>query len=168
MSQCRRPGFMGWGGSAGAGWQGETGPPSHPHCDSADRITSLSDALRSAYNSGFGYDGQDRLRTVLRSGDNQTFDVDAARNRTGHARAGASWVYTRVPGSHRLQSVQGTGLSRVFGYSASGEIVSETRPSQHRLRPWRCDWRAAHPQRRLSGSVLRRGVPAVAQLASGL
>lgn len=101
--------------------------------DIADRITSMADALRPAFSSGFGYDAQDRLRTVSRSGDSQSFEVDAAHNRTAHTRAGGSWTYARVPGSHRLQSVQGSGLSRVFAYSASGQVVGESRHDGSRV-----------------------------------
>jgi YD repeat-containing protein len=84
--------------------------------DTADRITLLTDALRTTHSSTFQYDAQDRLRMVLRSGDNQSFTLDDAHNRMVHSRAGGSWSYARVPGSHRLLSVQGTGLSRIFSW----------------------------------------------------
>jgi YD repeat-containing protein len=74
----------------------------------------------------FGYDAADRLTSVSRSGDAQSYSWDTVGNRTGHTRQGASAGYTMSGSSNRLASVGGTQW-RNFGYGASGSVTSEAR-----------------------------------------
>jgi RHS repeat-associated protein len=91
-----------------------------------DTIASLTDAVYPALNASFGYDANDRLQTVARSGDGQSFGWDVADNRTSHTRAGAAATYTLAAGSNRLAAVGGAQW-RSFGYDTVGNVASESR-----------------------------------------
>jgi len=59
-------------------------------CNTTDTIAAMTDSLWPVQNSSFGYDLNDRVSAVTRSGDNQSFTWDLAGNRTAHARAEAA------------------------------------------------------------------------------
>lgn len=93
---------------------------------STDTIASLTDHVYPALDAGFGYDANDRLIAVTRSGDAQSFVWDAADNRTAHSRAGSSATYTLDSTSHRLAAVSGAQW-RNFGYNPIGNVSAEAR-----------------------------------------
>lgn len=88
-----------------------------------DTISALTDGVWPAQSSTFAYDGNDRLRTVTRSGDNQSFEWDKVGNRSLHSRAGSTVGYTASTTSNRLVSLS-TG--RTFVPDAIGNIQSDT------------------------------------------
>jgi len=90
-------------------------------------LSSLTDNAYPALNASFGYDAADRLTSVSRSSDAQSFGVDTAGNRMSHTRQGASYSLTLDPASNRLTSWSGAGQSRSFGYDAVGNVQSESR-----------------------------------------
>lgn len=92
-----------------------------------DLITSISDSISPALSSGIGYDQNDRVGSVSRSGDDQTFSIDQAGNRTSHVRAGVSYAFGLSAQSNRLDSWNGGGKYRNFGYDAVGNLTSEAR-----------------------------------------
>jgi RHS repeat-associated protein len=86
-----------------------------------DTVQSITNHNIGSETSSFGYDANDRLKTVTKnSGDNQGFDWDAVGNRTAHSRAGQSWSYTLQPTANRLQSASGSS-TRNWDYSAAGD-----------------------------------------------
>ena len=89
-----------------------------------DTIASLTDNVYPALNTGFGYDANDRLTSVSRSGDAQAFGLDTVGNRTSHSRAGASASLGLDPAANRLFSVSGSA-TRSFGYDALGNLASD-------------------------------------------
>lgn len=88
-----------------------------------DTVSALSDGVWPAQSSTFAYDGNDRLRTVARSGDNQSFEWDRVGNRTLHSRGNSTVGYTSAPGSNRLV---GLNNGRTFGHDAIGNIHSDS------------------------------------------
>ena len=90
-----------------------------------DNITSINDAVYSSLSSTLGYDANDRLQTVTRSGDNQSFTLDKAGNRTAHVRSSSSLTYTLDPNANRLFTASGSA-SRTFGYDNSGNLGSDS------------------------------------------
>jgi len=95
-------------------------------------LSSLTDNVYPAMNASFGYDPADRLTSVSRSSDAQSFGVDTVGNRTSHTRQGASYSLTLDPASNRLASWSGAGQSRSFGYDAVGNVQSESRSDGNR------------------------------------
>lgn len=93
----------------------------------SDTIKTITDGVFAAQNSTFGKDRVDRVRSVSRSGDAQSFTIDQAGNRTSHTRQGQTYTYTRATNSNRLESWSGAGQSRSFGYDAAGKLASESR-----------------------------------------
>jgi RHS repeat-associated protein len=76
-------------------------------------------------NTAFAYDSADRLKTVSRSGDDQSFVLDKVGNRTSSNRVSTSTTFNRATDSNRLTSVSG-GVARSFTYDAAGNLASET------------------------------------------
>ncbi|MYM87750.1 hypothetical protein GTP91_11215 [Rugamonas sp. FT82W] len=95
--------------------------------DNTDLQTTLTDGVYTNLNTTFGYDRADRLGTVARSGDAQSFSWDASGNRTGQVRQGVSYSYTVDSQSNRLTSWSGGGRTRNFGYDAAGNLTVESR-----------------------------------------
>ena len=93
--------------------------------NTTDTLASLTDNLYAPLNAGFGYDANDRLASVTRSGDAQAFGSDAVGNRTSASRAGAGTAYTLDPNANRIATVSGSA-SRSFGYDAAGNLASDT------------------------------------------
>ena len=96
---------------------------------STDTLSWLTDGIVPALNASFTYDSVDRLKSVTRSGDAQSFVWDKAGNRTSHARAGATNSYTSASGSNRLASIGGA-QPRSFVYDANGNMQSDARTGQ--------------------------------------
>jgi RHS repeat-associated protein len=97
-----------------------------------DTIQTITDNVYPSLNSGFTYDANDRLKTVARSGDAQTFYWDMVGNRTGHQRAGATSAISQVAGTNRNFAIGGA-TARSFGYDLAGNLTSDTRPEGTRL-----------------------------------
>lgn len=75
-------------------------------------------------NSSFGYDSADRLSSVARVGDDQSFAFADLTNRTSQVRQGATHSYGLDGVSNRLMSISG-GSNRSFIYDNSGNLTSE-------------------------------------------
>ena len=75
---------------------------------------------------GFAYDGADRLKSVTRSGDAQSFGWDKTGNRTSHNRAATANTYASSSMSNRLASISGS-QPRSFGYDDNGKLASDAR-----------------------------------------
>lgn len=90
-----------------------------------DTISSLSDSVYPALSASFGYDASDRLSSVARSGDAQSFVWDKVGNRTSQQRAGQSFTYTLASNSNRLSSISGAS-ARAFGYDATGNLTQDS------------------------------------------
>ena len=88
-------------------------------------ISSITDNVYSSQSASFGYDANDRLASVSRSGDAQGFTWDLVGNRTSQQRAGQSWSYAVTSQSNRVSSIGGSS-SRSFGYDAVGNLASES------------------------------------------
>jgi RHS repeat-associated protein len=93
--------------------------------NTTDTIASISDGLYGSLSSSFGYDANDRLASVSKSGDNQAFTLDRVGNRTAHSRAGASWNYGLAAGANRIVSASGSS-ARSFGYDSLGNLTSDS------------------------------------------
>lgn len=89
-----------------------------------DTIASISDQIYGAgQSSSLGYDAQDRLSTVARSGADQSFVLDASGNRQSHTVNGVTYTYTTDPASNRLTAVSGGGTTQSFSYDAVGNLT---------------------------------------------
>ncbi len=95
--------------------------------NSVDLLFTVQDHLRPSLNSTMTYDNADRLTSVARSTDPQSFSWDGAFNRTSATRYGSTWTYTRASASNRLESVSNGVQWRSFSYGANGETTSESR-----------------------------------------
>lgn len=89
-----------------------------------DSVSSLNDNVYSSLNASFGYDANDRLTSVARSGDAQGFSWDRVGNRTNHQRAGASDTYTLDANGNRVFTISGSN-SRSFGYDSAGNLAAD-------------------------------------------
>ena len=94
--------------------------------DTTDTLDSLADTIVPALNASFTYDGADRLKSVTRSADAQSFGWDKSGNRTSHTRQGATNTYASLANSNRLASIGGA-QPRSFGYDANGNLTSDAR-----------------------------------------
>jgi len=94
--------------------------------DNINNLQSLTDNIYGGQSSSFGYDANQRLNAVTKSGDNQSIGVDAVGNRTSLTRAGASASYGLASASNQLASVSGTNW-RNLSYDALGNVSSESR-----------------------------------------
>ncbi len=91
-----------------------------------DTISSITDNVYPALNASFGYDANDRLASVARTGDAQSFTWDLVGNRTSHQRAGASNSYTLEAQANRVASLSGS-QPRSLLFDASGNLTSDAR-----------------------------------------
>ena len=89
-----------------------------------DTIATLTDNAYPTLSAGFGYDANDRLTSVSRSGDAQGFGLDAVGNRTSNSRASASYAYMLDPNANRLFTMSGSA-NRTFGYDSAGNLASD-------------------------------------------
>ena len=79
-----------------------------------------------AQSSSLIYDPSDRVDSIYRSGDDQSFYWDKLGNRLTSSRAGATSTYNLRTDSNRLDGVSGSQW-RNFNYNAVGNLMSETR-----------------------------------------
>jgi RHS repeat-associated protein len=91
-----------------------------------DTISSLTDSVVGSLNATMSYDAVDRLTSVWRSGDTQSFAWDRVGNRIDHDRQGSVHAYGMAAGSNRLASLSGPQW-RSFAYDAAGNLASESR-----------------------------------------
>jgi RHS repeat-associated protein len=90
-------------------------------------VASLTDNAYPTQSASFGYDLADRLTTVSRSGDTQSFAIDQVGNRTAHIRQGLSYSLAIDSQSNRVTAWSGAGQWRSMGYDAVGNLKSESR-----------------------------------------
>ena len=72
----------------------------------------------------FSCDGADRLYTVTKNGDNQSFGYDAVGNRSTQTRAGASYTLGYYGSANQLHTVSGSA-SRTLVYNGAGSLTSD-------------------------------------------
>jgi RHS repeat-associated protein len=94
--------------------------------NNTNTLASVTDNLLTAQSSSFGYDANDRLGSVTKSGDNQGFTLDKVGNRTAHTRAASSWSLALSPTSNRVASVG----SRAFGHDALGNLATDSQDAK--------------------------------------
>lgn len=95
--------------------------------NTTNTINALTDNVYGTLNATYGYDPNDRLTSVTRSGDTQGFGIDNVSNRTRHLRQGVSQTYNPDPASNRLLSISGGTQPRTFNHDAVGNIYNESR-----------------------------------------
>jgi YD repeat-containing protein len=93
--------------------------------NNTDTLSSITDGVVGTQSSSFGYDANDRLSAVTKSGDNQGFALDKVGNRTAHPRAAGSWSLAIAPTSNRVASISGSS-ARSFGYDAIGNLSTDS------------------------------------------
>jgi len=97
---------------------------SYGYTPGLDTIAGITDSIYTAQSEGLGYDANDRLATVGRSGDGQSFSWDTVGNRTSSQRAGTSLSYGQDPSNNQYVSIGGSS-TRSFHYDASGNLTSD-------------------------------------------
>lgn len=97
-----------------------------------DTVGSVTDNVYSSLSETFAYDAVDRLTTINRSADPQSFQYDQVGNRNGapgQIRDSNWYTYNIDAGSNRLKSigVPGANIWRDYGYDSAGNVVEEDR-----------------------------------------
>lgn len=87
----------------------------------SDTIKSITN--QSAVTGTMTYDPLDRLLTVVRSGDNQTFEWDKAGNWTRHVRGGTSTPLLDLASNRYINISGATGRS--YAYDDMGNVTSD-------------------------------------------
>jgi RHS repeat-associated protein len=87
-------------------------------------VRAATDAQYPVQSSIFGYDPNDRVNSVTKSGDNQSILWDKAGNWTSATRAGISSVASPAPGSNRLSTITG-GVTRSYTYDGIGNVETD-------------------------------------------
>jgi RHS repeat-associated protein len=105
--------FSGSTQSLGYGW------------NNTNTLASITDYVTTSQTSSFGYDANDRLSGVTKSGDNQGFTLDKVGNRTAHSRVAGSWSLALAPAANRVASISGSS-ARSFGYDAIGNLSTDS------------------------------------------
>ncbi|MEH6437361.1 RHS repeat-associated core domain-containing protein [Massilia sp. DD77] len=90
-----------------------------------DTIASILDNVYSAQSQVFGYDVIDRLTSVQRSWDDQSFALDKSGNRYIHTRAGVNTSLVIDESSNRLASMSGQ-INRIYSYTARGNVSNDS------------------------------------------
>jgi YD repeat-containing protein len=93
------------------------------YTDRLDTVSKIVDSVRSNDSSVFLYDSLDRLRTVSRSGADQTLTLDQAGNRTFEVLSGANYQHNISTDSNRLLSIIGGGKTKSFSYDPAGKLI---------------------------------------------
>ncbi|MBL8324469.1 MAG: hypothetical protein JNJ89_05870 [Rubrivivax sp.] len=88
-----------------------------------DSASAINDYFAGLSTPSLTYDPADRLASVTRSGDNQTFTWDAVGNRTAHTRTAGSWTATLQPAANRYTSLSN---GRAFGYDGLGNLTADS------------------------------------------
>jgi RHS repeat-associated protein len=97
-----------------------------------DTISSITDNVYSNLSETLTYDAVDRLSTVSRSTDPQSFNYDKVGNRTGltgQVRDSHQYTYTLSTGNNQLVSigVPGANIWRNYYYDSVGNLQDEKR-----------------------------------------
>ncbi|MEW6370594.1 MAG: RHS repeat-associated core domain-containing protein [Pseudomonadota bacterium] len=101
--------------------------------NNVDTITSVADNVAPALSAIYAYDRVDRLSSVQRSGDSQTFEWDLTGNRRTHNRDGEGlFTYQTEEASNRLYYWSGAGKFRHSAFDAVGNLYSENRGTETR------------------------------------
>lgn len=101
--------------------------------NNVDTITSVTDNVTPALSAIYAYDRVDRLSSVQRSGDNQTFEWDLTGNRRTHSRDGEGlFTYQTQESSNRLNYWSGAGKFRNSSFDTVGNLYSEDRGTESR------------------------------------
>ena len=96
-------------------------------------LSMTTDHVYPEMNTGYHYDGADRLDYVARNTDAQSFRYDAADNRLASAREGlGAYTATIESTSNRLVYWSGAGQTRRLHYDAVGNLASEERNDGNR------------------------------------
>jgi RHS repeat-associated protein len=90
--------------------------------NNTNTISSITDNIYPSLNESLGYDPNNRLSSVARNGDVQSFTWDAVGNRTSQARAGVTAGLAYTAGTNRLASV---GTGRTLNYTGAGELYTD-------------------------------------------
>ena len=93
--------------------------------NNTDTLASIIDNVVGTQSSSFGYDANDRLSSVTKSGDNQGFTLDKVGNRTAHNRAAGSWSLALASNANRVASIGGSS-ARSFGYDTLGNLSTDS------------------------------------------
>jgi len=94
--------------------------------NATDTLASITDSVYSSLNTSFLYDPNNRLSTVTRAGDAQSFSWDQMDNRTSHQRGGSSNTYGYSSQGSHLLTLSGS-TPRTLGYGSSGLLGSDAR-----------------------------------------
>lgn len=92
-----------------------------------DTISSFTDNVYPSLSASFSYDNVDRLVSANRGSESQTFQLDAAGNRSSEIKNNTGYTFNLAGNSNRLMSWSGTGKFRNFGYDDQGNVTSESR-----------------------------------------
>lgn len=93
-----------------------------------DTISAVTDGVYPALHASYDYDAADRLKTVTRSGDAQSFESDPVGNRKNSSRetlGAATYKYSTV--SNRLDLWSNGAQFRDFRYDPVGNLSNEVR-----------------------------------------
>lgn len=91
--------------------------------DAADRITQTANGINGSLTQNLGYDALNRLTSVSSGADNETYQYDAAGNRTYQVINGTATNFSVAATSNHLNSVSG-GYNDSYGYDADGDMTT--------------------------------------------
>lgn len=94
--------------------------------NSNDTVWRINDLVFGSQTNTLSYDANDRVTAASSGLMNHSFAWDAAINRSSQTAAGGYLSHAMAGNSNRLMSVSG-GQWRNFGYSATGQVINESR-----------------------------------------
>ena len=95
--------------------------------DPANNIFSITDNLSSPNSQTFGYDTENQLVSATGYYGSLAYGYDASGNRLSRTVGNVKENYTYSTTANRLQSTVKLGITRSFGYAASGNLTSDSR-----------------------------------------
>lgn len=90
--------------------------------NAAGTLAGTSDQVYPSQSANHLYDASDRLVSVARSGDYQSFGLDDADNRVSHTRGAQTWRYSLQASANRLATASGSS-NRTFSYDAGANTI---------------------------------------------
>lgn len=90
-----------------------------------DTVGSITNAIYPAQTTAFTYDANERLKTVIRTGDDHAVQWDTAGNWTSSTRAGLSSTLTPGASSNRIDTISGA-VARTYQYDARGNTGNDS------------------------------------------